>query len=241
MSSDNFLYANKQEKFLIFPIHRLPSYSLSRVKVIHTSQSTFAMLLKFSSYNFSLSHHFTCFLLQDLCLPLYCPTNRLKINGRCVSMITKLITRAIALLIEADIQDNTALISKQKLETGDMNMLRSTCLDFKWTDFGLFALNGTDSNITHALRLRLMKIYAPEKELRFLQLLSRIHKCIQSPWEIRLNGQWLSVNFTFPSVQPYGREDPTMNILAELSSRPYTIKDVPYVITKLDFCQQVSL
>ena len=157
-------------------------------------------------------------------------------------MITKLITRAVGLLIEADMKDNTALMSKKDFETDDMNMLRSRCLDFKWTYFGLFALNDPDSKVTHALRLRLMKVYAPEKEQRFLQLLSRIHdECIQSPWEIRLNGQWLSVNFTFLSVQPYGREDPTMNTIAELSTTPRTLKDVPYDISKLDYCQQVSL
>jgi len=155
-------------------------------------------------------------------------------------MLTKLITRAIGLLVEADIQDNTALISRQDLITDNMNVLRSRCLDFKGTYFSLFALNGRDSNVTHALRLKLIELYASEKELRFLQLLSRIHECIQSPWEIRLNEQWLSVNFTFPSVQPNGREDPTMNTIAEIS-RPHNKKDAIYVISKLDFCQQVSL
>ena len=195
----------------------------------------------FYHYNFPRFFYITtCFLLQDLCLPLYCPNNRLKINGRCVSMITKLITRAIGLLIEADIQYNTALISRQDLITDNMNVLRSRCLDFKGTYFSLFALNGPDSNVTHALRLKLIELYASEKELRFLQFLSRIHECIQSPWEIRLNEQWLSVNFTFPSVQPYGREDLTMNTIAEFS-RPHSKKDAIYVISKLDFCQQVSL
>ena len=182
-----------------------------------------------------------CFLLQDLCLPLFCPNNQLNMNGRCVLMIKKIVTKAVGLRIEAYIKDNSTLIAMQGLTPTGKNMLRSRCLDLKWTYVSLLSLNDIVSDYTHTLRIILLKKYATEKELLFSQMLSSVRDCAQSTWEISVNGQWLFVNFTFPSVQPYGREDPKVKVLTVSSLTPVnTRKDVPYDISKLDFCDQVS-
>jgi len=182
-----------------------------------------------------------CFLLQDLCLPLFCPNNQLNMNGRCVLMIKKIVTKAVGLRIEADIKDNSTLIAMQGLTPNAKNMLRSRCLDLKWTYVVLQSLNDIVLDSSYTLRIILLKIYAMEKELLFSQLLSSIRGCAQSTWEISVNGQWLFVNFTFPSVQQYGREDPKVKVLTVSSLTPInTRKDVPYDISKLDFCDQVS-
>ena len=182
-----------------------------------------------------------CFLLQDLCLPLFCPNNQLNMNGRCVLMIKKIVTKAVGLRIEADIKDNSTLIAMQGLTPTGKNMLRSRCLDLKWTYVVLQSLNGIVSDSTHTLRIILLKIYATENELLFSQMLSSVRDCAQSTWEISVDGRWLSINFTFPSVQPYGREDPKVKVLTVSSLTPVnTRKDVPYDISKLDFCDQVS-
>ena len=192
-------------------------------------------------------HFHSFFLLQDLCLPLYCPNNRLKINGRCVSILTKVITSTIALILEVDIRDKSTLISLQNLKPDDPNMLISRCLDFNWTYFALVAFNDIDSNVTHSLFISLNKIYSPEKEFRFLQMLASVTMCIQSTWEMSVNGQWLSLNFHFPSVQPYVQEHrtSTYNTLMESTitlsiRRSRSRRDPSYYIKKLDFCQQVG-
>ena len=177
-----------------------------------------------------------CFLFQDLCLPLFCPKNFLKINGRCVSLIRNVITKAVGLAIEADIKDREMVISRLQSRPGVSDILRSGCLNLKWTYIGLIALNDFDSNVTNTLRILLIKIYTVEAEIRFTNMISRFGVCAQSTWDIHLNGQWLSVNFTFPSAQPYGHEEPTTSILMASPGRPPTT----YYITKLDFCQQVG-
>jgi len=158
-------------------------------------------------------------------------------------MVEKIITKAVGLVLQADVQDNGTLISRSALITGDRNMLLSKCLEFEWTYVGLFASNDIDANLTYALSLVLIKIYSPEQQLSFTQLLSKdIKVCVQSTWEIRVNERWLSFNFHFPSSKPYGREDPLMDPLTEiLSSRPNRKENPPYFISKLDFCQQVGV
>jgi len=156
-------------------------------------------------------------------------------------MVKKIITKAVGLVIHADVHGNGTLISRQAFITGDRNMLRSKCLEFEWTYVGVFALDDIDANLTYALSLVLIKIYSPEQQLSFTQLLSGIIVCVQSAWEIRVNGRWLSFNFHFPSSKPYGRKDPLMGRLTESSSRPNRKENPPYFISQLDFCQQVGV
>jgi len=189
----------------------------------------------------SLLNNKRCVILQDLCLPLFCPNNRLKIKGNCVLMIQKIITKGFALELEANIKDNGTLISRSAFKTDDRYILRSRCLDLNWTYVGLFALNSIDSNATHFLRMILIQIYSSEKEFLFSQMLSSVRECAQSTWEFRVNGHWSSVSFNFPYAQQYDREELTRDTLTKSSSMPETRKDVPYAISKLDFCQQVGL
>jgi len=156
-------------------------------------------------------------------------------------MITKIITKGIGLFIEADVPSNVTLFPGPAFTADGRNMLRSRCLDLKWTYVGLFADNDIDTNVTNVLSLTLVKLYYPEKHLRFSNMLSSIGECAQSTWEISVYGQWLSFDFNFPSIQTYGRKDPTRIPLTAVSSRPNTKANVPYYITKLDFCQQVGL
>jgi len=167
----------------------------------------------------------------------------MKINGRCVLMIKKIVTKAVGLRIEADIKDNVTLITMQGLKAKGKIMLQSRCLDLKWTYVVLQSLNDIVLDSSYTLRIILIKIYAMEKELLFSQMLSSVRGCAQSTWEISVDGRWLFVNFTFPSVQQYGREDPKVKVLtvSSLTTAPINVKkDVPYEISKLDFCEQVS-
>jgi len=157
-------------------------------------------------------------------------------------MVETIITKAVGLEVQADVQDNGTLISRSAFKPSDRNMLRSRCLDLEWTYVGLFALNDIDANLTYALSLTLIKIYSTEQQLSFTQLLSKdIKVCVQSTWEIRVNGRWLSFNFHFPSFKSYGRKEHSMETLTESSTRPNRREIPPYFISKLDFCQQVGV
>jgi len=165
------------------------------------------------------------------------------INGRCIPVITNIITKAVGLVVEKDVEENSMFIRSRDFNTSTKNAikLQSRCLDFKWTYVGLSALNDIDLKVTHTLRILLMATYSREKNITVTQMLSRISMCTSSTWVIYLNGQWLSTNFTFPSIQPYGREDPSEVALSESSTRPSIRKNGPYFISKRDFCQQVGL
>jgi len=181
--------------------------------------------------------------LQVVCLPLFCASKRLLINERCVSLITKVIARSVGLVLETDIK--AKLIARPEFISvthakDPYMMLRSTCLGFKWTYIALLAQCDIHSNGTDMLRLVLIKTYEQDKNLLFSRILSRMKACTLSTWEVHLNGQWIEVRFNFPEVPPYNREQPITRMLTKSPVRIDFRKELPYYITKLDFCQQVS-
>jgi len=181
------------------------------------------------------------FTFQEECLPLFCSNNHMMINDRCIPVITNIITKAVGLVIENDVEENSIFIRSRDFNTSTKNAikLQSRCLDLKWTYVSLSALYDFDLKVTHTLRILLITKYSREKNITVTQMLSRMSLCTSSTWEIHLNGQWLSVNFTFGSIQPYGRENPSEYVLSQSSVRPQ-IRQM-YLITKRDFCQQVGL
>jgi len=181
------------------------------------------------------------FTFQEECLPLFCSNNHMMINDRCIPVITNIITKAVGLVIEKDVEENNMFIRSRDFNTKNAIKLQSRCLDLKWSYVSLIALNVIDLKVTHTLRILLMTTYSGEKNITVTQMLSKMSLCTSSTWEIHLNGQWLSYNFTFPSIQPYGREDPSVDALSQSSTRPSIRKDAPYFISKRDFCQQVGL
>jgi len=162
------------------------------------------------------------------------------INDRCIPVITNIITKTVGLMIEKDVEENDMFIRSRDFNTSTKNAikLQSRCLDLKWTYVGLSALDDFDLKVTHTLRIVLMTKYSREKNITVTQMLSRMSLCTSSTWEIYFNGQWLSYNFTFGSIQPYGRKT-RIDLLSRLSVRP-SIRQ-PFFITKRDFCQQVGL
>jgi len=183
------------------------------------------------------------FTFQEECLPLFCSNNHMMINGRCIPVITNIITKAVGLVVEKAVEENSMFIHSRDFNTSTKNAikLQSRCLDFKWTYVGLSALNDLDLKVTHTLRILLMTTYSRAKNITITQMLSRISICTTSTWTIHLNGQGLSAIFTFPSIQPYDRKDPREKALSHSSVRPSIRENVPYFISKRDFCQQVGL
>ena len=135
---------------------------------------------------------------QEECLPLFCSNNHMMINGRCIPVITNIITKAVGLVVENDVEENSMFIRSRDFNTSTKNAikLQSRCLDFKWTYVGLSALDDFDLKVTIPCASYLWQRTPGQRTLL-------LHKCYQESVSVlRRHGKFISMDNGFPPFSP---------------------------------------
>jgi len=181
------------------------------------------------------------FKFQGLCLPIFCPSYQMWIGERCVPVVTKIYSHGILLSLMSISIDGIVPSPKYITKEKAKNMVRSRCLDLKWSKIIVIAEYGEDTNVTRALYVTLIKTFNNEKELDFSKTLTKYTACIPSAWEILINGRWIPVNMSFTSGAFNGRIVPSSETIGRPSTRITNSFYRTYSITKTDYCKQVNM
>jgi len=166
------------------------------------------------------------------------------IGDGCRPVVTKLYVQGIALILTSinidGIVPSPRYIMKENYFKPE-NMVRSRCLDFKWSYIAVIAEYDEETNATQALNLHLIKIFNNEKEFDFSHMLTKYATCIPSEWEILVNRHWFPVSMGFKSGVLNGRIEPKSETLCSSTLDDFNMLYKTYPITKMDYCEQVNI
>jgi len=188
--------------------------------------------------------HFNSVMFQGLCLPIFCPSYHMWTGEHCRPVVSKLYAQGIDLTLRSISIDGIIPFPRyitKECYLQPENMIRSKCLDFKWSYIAVIAEYDEGTNATQALVIQLIKVFNQEKTFDFSQMLTKYATCFPSEWEIFVNGHWFPVIMGFTSGVLNGRVHPESETICNSQRPEINMLYKTYSITKMDYCTQVNI
>jgi len=175
---------------------------------------------------------------------MFCPSYHMWIGERCRPVVKKLYAQGIVLTLSSIFIDgiipSPRYITKENKYKPE-NMVRSECLDLKWSFISVIAEYDEETNTTQSLAVHLIKMFNNEKDFNFSQTLTKYATCIPSEWEMLINGHWFPVHMGFTSGVLKGRVTTKSDLICTSKQQDTSMLHKTYQITKMDYCKQVNI